>query len=184
MFEKTTFCMRACVCQMRPILICLILLILFACLFHRTMGLIKMKSSDSKFFEVDRDVLRNFKMVEDMLECIGLNETNIDVIPLKQIDSKTLAIILTWAQQYEEQQQKLRANPFTEPSEQLFDFEQKLIDNYDRHQIFQLINAAHFLGAEALSDMLIKHIAHKCSTNSTARIRSANEIAVKKSKFE
>lgn len=154
------------------------------CLFHRAMGLIKIKSSDSKLFEVDRDVLRNFKMVEDMLECIGLDETNIDVIPLKQIDSKVLAIVLKWAEQYEEQQRKMRANPFAEPSEQPFDFEQKLIDRCSQHEILQLINAAHFLGAEALSNVLCKNIAQKCSSNFTAQVRGADEIDVKKSKFE
>lgn len=148
------------------------------------MGLIKLKSSDSKLFEVDRDVLKNFKMIEDMLECIGLNETNIDVIPLKQIDSTNLAIILKWAEHHEEQQEKLRTNPFTDVSDQLSEFEQKLIDDYGQHQIFQLINAAHFLGAEALSEMLIKHIAKKCSSNPTAQVRHSDDIAMKKIKFE
>lgn len=148
------------------------------------MGLIKLKSSDSKIFVVDREVLKNFKMVEDMLECIGLNETNIDVIPLKQIDSKNLAIILKWAEQHEEHQQKLRANPYIDLTGELFEFEQTFINNHSRQQIFELINAAHFLGTESLSDMLIKHIANKCSSKFTAPARVSNDIEMKKFKCE
>lgn len=145
------------------------------------MGLIKLKSSDSKLFEVDRHVLKNFKMIEHMLECIGLDESNIDVIPLKQINSTILAIILKWAEQ---QQQQLHAKQFIEMSDQPSEFERKFIDDYDDRQIFEIINAAHFLGAEALSDLLIEHIAKKCSSKSIDQVRDSEDIAKKKSKFE
>lgn len=160
--------------------ICVIFWCVF--LFRRTMGLIKLKSSDLKLFEIDRHVLKNFKMIEDMLECIGLDESNIDVIPLKQIDSKILAIILKWAEH--QQQQKLHTNQFTELSDQPSEFEQKFIQDYGERQIFEIINAARFLGAEALSDLLIRHIAKKLSSKPTGQVRNFTDIEEKKPKFE
>lgn len=139
------------------------------------MGLIKLKSSDSKFFEVDRNVLKNFKMIEEMLDVIGLNEANIDVIPLKHINSTNLEIILKWA----EHQQLHTEQSTDESSDQLSEFKRKFVDSCGDKQIFEVINAANFLGAEALSEMLIKEIAKKCSHKSTV----AN-ISTKKSRFE
>lgn len=121
------------------------------------MGLVKLKSSDSKLFEVDRNVLKNFKMIEEMLHVIGLDEPNIDVIPLKQINSTILEIILKWAEY-----QQLHTKPSTA---ELSEFKRKFVDTCDKQQIFEIINAANFLGAEALSELLINEIAKKCALN-------------------
>lgn len=146
------------------------------------MGLIKLKSSDSKLFEVDRDVLKNFKMVEEMLDIIGLDEPNIDVIPLKKINSTILEIILKWAEQ---KQQELHTKQSSdELSDQLSEFERKFVDSCDDRQIFEIINAAHFLGAEALSEMLIKEIAKKCSNKATEQYRDFASDSNKRTKFQ
>lgn len=163
---------------------CALLHVILLCFLpRRTMGLIKLKSSDSKVFEVDRVVLKNFKMIEEMLDVIGLNEQNINVIPIKQINSTILEIILKWA---EHQQQQMHTEQSTddELSDQLSEFEQKFVDSCDEKQIFEIINAARFLGAEALSDMLIKEIAKKCSTKPTDHVRDFTEISKKKSRYE
>lgn len=134
------------------------------------MGLIKLKSSDSELFEIDRAVLKNFKMIEEMLVIIGLDETNVDVIPLKQIDSTILRIILEWAethQQYQQQRQKQQNDDqqLTPAPDHLNEFEREFIDKYDELK-YDIINAANFLGAEELSNLLIMELAKKCSNKS------------------
>lgn len=153
------------------------------------MGLIKLKSSDSELFEVDRDVLKNFKVIDEMLDIIGLDETNVDVIPLKKIDSTILGIILKWAETHHQQQrqrqqqpqkqqqvvdsddeQQLNTTQSTAPSDHLCEFERDFIDKYDELK-YDIMNAANFLGAEELANMLIMELAKKCANKSPDRIR-------------
>lgn len=141
------------------------------------MGLVKLKSADSKFFEVDRSVLKNFKMIEEMLECIGLDESNIDVIPLKQIDSTILEIILKWAESHQRRQQS------NELFEQRDELGSQFMDEYGEI-IYEIINAANFLGAEELSKILIQKIAKNLANKSLNEAHDFAGVSAKKSKFQ
>lgn len=137
------------------------------------MGLIKLKSSDSKLFEVDRGVLKMFKTIEEMLVIIGLDEGNIDVIPLKQVDSKILEIILKWAESYRQHQQEQQLLNTTPPNE-LYDFEREHIDKY--HEIkFEIINAANYLGVDELSELWFMTLAKQCSATSTNPVHAIGD---------
>lgn len=70
------------------------------------MGIIKLKSSDGVEFGVDIEVAKMSGTINQMLESCGIDEESETVIPLPNVDSKTLRIVLEWANHHKDDEEQ------------------------------------------------------------------------------
>lgn len=137
--------------------------------------MIKFKTSDSKVFEVDRNIVKGFKTIDDIIECLGEDAFNVDPIPLKQVKSIIFKPILQWAAHHKNDKP-------SDSGPTLTDFDRKFIVENDDN-IFEIVNAANFLGFEQLFSMLCRDLASELSNKSTEEIRKRFGIEEKKPKL-
>lgn len=135
-------------------------------------------TSDSKAFEVAPNIVKHFKTIEIMIECLG-EDAAIGPIPLKQIDSIIFGIVLKWAEHHQNDKTPDAEQTVTT---QLSDFDREfIIENGDN--LFEIINAANFLGFEQLFAELCKHLASELSGKSPDEIRKEFKILEKEPKL-
>lgn len=124
---------------------------------------LKLKTSDDKMFEVDRDLAKMSMTISHLLE--DLDDASVESIPLPNVDSKIFQLVVSWLQQHkddpiltEEQQEERRAHEFGEWDKKFFDFQ--LEDGkLDYVTLFNLTNAANFLDIHQLLNDCCKAIA-------------------------
>lgn len=143
--------------------------------------MIKLKTSDRKKYIVNRTILKSFKMVDDMIECMGLNAVNSGSIPLKQVSSTVLEIILKWVEHYQNYQRNNTDS--SETTDALTDFDCKFIAENDDY-LFEIINAANFLGVEPLFEILCKHMASELSNKVASQLRKEYGIGEERPKLQ
>lgn len=131
------------------------------------MDMIELKTSDRKIYSVHRSILKSFKMVNDLIECMDMDAVNAGTIPLKQVNSTIFEIILKWVDHYQNDQ-KNEAQSF-DTTDVLSDFDRKFIAENDDY-LFEIINAANFLGIEPMFERLCKHMASELSNKAASQL--------------
>lgn len=132
------------------------------------MDSVTLQSSDGKKFEIDRDTVKYFGLIDDMLKNIGEdgfgNEN--DAIKLGQVDSILLDKVLKWAchRKNEERNSEKEAN-----------FENDFITENSEY-LYELINTANYLGFDDLLQSLCRSVAMKMKNKTTEQIRIEFEI--------
>lgn len=125
------------------------------------MGSIKLKSSDGQIFEANREMVKLSEFIESMVEHFGEDEFRDKAMTLKGVDSECLGMILKWA----------ACKTDTDfNSDSLVRFEKKFIQENQKN-IYQLIDAANFLGVKDLLDMLCKIVASKFTNKMPSQLR-------------
>jgi len=73
-------------------------------------GEIKIQSSDGENFTVDVSVIRSSLTIKTMLEDLGYDEGEEDVIPLPNVNSQILRKVIQWATHHKVSERQLIAN--------------------------------------------------------------------------
>ena len=58
---------------------------------------IMLKSNDQKVFSVDIEVVKQFALIRTMLEVLGMNEGDEEVVPLPNVNAAILEKVIQWA---------------------------------------------------------------------------------------
>lgn len=136
---------------------------------------LKLKTSDDKVFEVDRELAKKSVTISHLLE--DLDEADEVPIPIPNVKSDIMQMIVTWLQAHkndvpltEEQQEERRAHEFAEWDAKFFDL--KLENgNPDLATLFNLILAANFLDIQQLLIDSCKSVALLIRGKDCAEIR-------------
>ena len=123
-------------------------------------NIVKLISSDNVEKEVDLDLLKKSKLLENCSED--------EVIPLKEIDSKNLDLIIMYLEHYKNMEPKEIPKPFPERTDDEFlrgilndDWTFDFLKNFSIEDAVSLVDAANYLQIEGLINILAAKLAHE-----------------------
>jgi len=123
-------------------------------------NIVKLISSDNVEKEVDLDLLKKSKLLENCSEG--------EVIPLKEVDSKNLDLIIMYLEHYKNMEPKEIPKPFPERTDDEFfrgilndDWTFDFLNNLGIEDAVSLVDAAIYLQIEGLINILAAKQAHE-----------------------
>ena len=125
----------------------------------------KLKSSDNIIKEVDKSLLMKSKLLKGLIEDYQGDE---EEIPLNEVDSKNLDLILQYLEHYKDVEPKEIPKPFPERTddeflkgilndEQTFNY----LQNNSLEGLINLVNAANYLQIDGLINIIAAKLAHE-----------------------
>jgi len=137
---------------------------------------IKLQSSDGEVFDVDVEVAKASVVIKTMLEDLGMDEGEEEVVPLPNVNAAILRKVLQWAQHHKDDP------PQPEDDEN----KQKRTDDIsswdadflkvDQGTLFELILAANYLDIKGLLDVTCKTVANMIKGKTPEEIRKTFNI--------
>jgi len=137
---------------------------------------IKLQSSDHEIFTVDVQIARCSLTIKTMLEDLGMEEGEEEVIPLPNVNSAILRKVIQWATHHKDDA------PVTEDDEN----KEKRTDDIsswdadflkvDQGTLFELILAANYLDIKGLLDVTCKTVANMIKGKTPEEIRKTFNI--------
>ena len=123
-------------------------------------NIVKLISSDNVEKEVDLDLLKKSKLLENYSEG--------EVIPLKEVDNKNLDLIIMYLEHYKNMEPKEIPKPFPERTDDEFlrgilndDWTFDFLKNFSIEDAYSLVDAANYLQIEGLINILAAKLAHE-----------------------
>ncbi len=123
-------------------------------------NIVKLISSDNAEKEVDIDLLKKSKLLENCSEG--------EVIPLKEVDSKNLDLIIMYLEHYKNMEPKEIPKPFPERTDDEFfrgilndDWTFDFLKNFSIDDVVNLADAASYLQIDGLINILAAKQAHE-----------------------
>ena len=123
-------------------------------------NIVKLISSDNVEKEVDLDLLKKSKLLENCNEG--------EVIPLKEVDSKNLDLIIMYLEHYKNMEPKEIPKPFPERTDDEFlrgilndDWTFDFLKNFSIEDAVSLVDAANYLQIDGLINILAAKLAHE-----------------------
>lgn len=137
------------------------------------MPIIKLQSSDGEIFEAEVKTVKCFGTIKTMLEECGIDENVDTAVPLPNVSSAILRLVLQWADFHKDDP----APPNIEENEN----KEKCTDDIcswdadflkvEQSTVFELLMAANYLHNEALIELTCKTIANMIKGKTTEEIR-------------
>lgn len=131
------------------------------------MAFLQLSSSDGQLFSVTRALCaRMFKMIETMLEDLGIEEgLNEEIIPVPNVRGRILSLIINWAEHHLADPETANNNhPISQWDKQFF----AALDN---GTLFELISGARYLDMNVLLKQACKTVSNKLVGKSAEEIR-------------
>ncbi|CAI2357352.1 unnamed protein product [Caenorhabditis sp. 36 PRJEB53466] len=137
----------------------------------------KLVSSDGVMLEMTESALRHAITLRNVVDVLGYTAENVlekEPIPLKNVDSKSLKLVIEWCEHYKD----------TRPAEDKGDdyhfmsvpvWDRGFLD-IDKKDLFDLLNAANYLNVVGLLDVACKTVANMLKGKSTEEMREIFEI--------
>ena len=123
-------------------------------------NIVKLISSDNVEKEVDLDLLKKSKLLENCNEG--------EVIPLKEVDSKNLDLIIMYLEHYKNMEPKEIPKPFPDHTDDQFfrgilndDWTFDFLKNFSIDDVVNLADAASYLQIDGLINILAAKLAHE-----------------------
>jgi len=140
------------------------------------MPAIRLQSSDQELFTVDVQIARCSLTIKTMLEDLGMEEGEEEIIPLPNVNSAILRKVILWATHHKDDA------PITEDDEN----KEKRTDDIsswdadflkvDQGTLFELILAANYLDIKGLLDVTCKTVANMIKGKTPEEIRKTFNI--------
>ena len=138
-------------------------------------GIVKLISSDNVMKEVDIDILKKSKLLEDFGEG--------EVIHLKEVDNKNLDLIIKYLVHYKNMEPKEIPKPFPDRTDDEFfrgilndDWTFDFLKNISLEDTINLTNAANFMQIDGLINILAAKVAHEMCNCEIEEARNKFEI--------
>ena len=125
----------------------------------------KLKSSDNVVKEVDTNLLNKSKLLKGLVEDYQGDD---DEIPLNEVDSKNLELIIKYLEHYKDTEPKEIPKPFPERTDDAFlksilndDWTFDYLQGMTLEECINLVNAANYLQIDGLINILAAKLAHE-----------------------
>ena len=125
----------------------------------------KLKSSDNIIKEVDKSLLMKSKLLKGLIEDYQGDE---EEIPLNEVDSKNLDLILQYLEHYKDVEPKEIPKPFPERTDDEFlkgilndEWTFNYLQNISLEGLINLVNDANYLQIDGLINIIAAKLAHE-----------------------
>lgn len=138
---------------------------------------IKLRSSDGETFEVDVEIIKCSTTIRTMVENLGIDEEETEVVPLPNVTSTILKKVLEWATYHKDDPQVMEDDD---------DYQENHTDNMspwdveflnvNQSTLFELIVAANYLDIKKLLELACKKVANLIKGKTPEEIRETFSI--------
>jgi len=140
------------------------------------MAPLKLKSLDGEVFTVEQEIIRCSLTIKTMLDDLGLEEGDEDVIPLPNVSSAILGKVIDWATHHKDdppppEDAEVKEKRTDDISSWDMDFLK-----VDQGTLFELILAANYLDIKGLLDVTCKTVANMIKGKTPEEIRKTFNI--------
>merc|ERR1712126_28640 len=118
-----------------------------------TMPTIKLQSSDGEVFPVDVEIAKQSVTIKTMLEDLGMDEEDEEVVPLPNVNAAILKKVIQWATYHKDDQNKEKR------TDDISSWDADFL-KVDQGTLFELILAANYLDIKGLLDVTCKTVAN------------------------
>ncbi|KAF3433997.1 hypothetical protein FNV43_RR25100 [Rhamnella rubrinervis] len=126
---------------------------------------VKIRSSDNENFEVEEAAAARSETIKKLLEDVG---DDADVIPLPNVDAKTLVKVMEWCKKHMDDVDELN-------KEEMKTWDAEFVD-MDQSCLYNVLLAANFLNIKELLDQLTQKVADMIKGKSPEEIRATFNI--------
>merc|ERR1711926_6765 len=130
---------------------------------------IKLQSSDGETFEVDVEIAKCSVTIKTMLEDLGMDEDDEEVVPLPNVNAAILKKVITWATYHEDDENKEKR------TDDISTWDADFL-KVDQGTLFELILAANYLDIKGLLDVTCKTVANMIKGKTPEEIRKTFNI--------
>ena len=124
------------------------------------MPTIKLQSSDNQTFTVDDEVAKCSVTIKTMLEDLGIEEDEDEVIPLPNVNSSILQRVIQWASYHKDDPPAVEDDENKEKrTDDISSWDADFL-KVDQGTLFELILAANYLDIKGLLDVTCKTVAN------------------------
>ncbi|KAE8743288.1 hypothetical protein FOCC_FOCC011117 [Frankliniella occidentalis] len=137
---------------------------------------IKLQSSDGELCEVDVDVAKCSVTIKTMLEDLGVNEDEEELVPLPNVNSVILKKVIQWATHHKDDPAPPEDDENKEKrTDDISTWDADFL-KVDQGTLFELILAANYLDIKGLLDVTCKTVANMIKGKTPEEIRKTFNI--------
>jgi S-phase kinase-associated protein 1 len=134
------------------------------------MSMVKLQSSDGEDFEVEKIVACMSNTIKTMLEDLGIADDDAEVIPLPNVNSKTLKKVIEWAEYHKNDPAPVDDDNTEKRTDDISAWDDKFL-GVDQCELFELMLAANYLDMKGLLDVTCKTVANMIKGKTPEEIR-------------
>jgi len=139
------------------------------------MSMVKLQSSDGEDFEVEKIVACMSNTIKTMLEDLDIGNDDEEVIPLPNVNSKTLKKVIEWAEYHKNDPAPEDDDNTDKRTDDISAWDQKFL-NLAQNDLFELILAANYLDIKGLLVVTCKTVAKMIKNKTPEEIRKTFNI--------
>jgi len=137
---------------------------------------IKLQSSDGETFNVEVEIARCSLTIKTMLEDLGMEEGEDEVIPLPNVNSSILRKVINWATHHKDDPPPAEDDENKEKrTDDISSWDADFL-KVDQGTLFELILAANYLDIKGLLDVTCKTVANMIKGKTPEEIRKTFNI--------
>lgn len=137
---------------------------------------IKLQSSDGEIFDTEIQIAKCSGTIKTMLEDLGVDEGEDEVVPLPNVNSSILRKVLQWAAYHKDDPQPAEDDENKEKrTDDISSWDADFL-KVDQGTLFELILAANYLDIKGLLDVTCKTVANMIKGKTPDEIRKTFNI--------
>jgi len=136
---------------------------------------IKLQSSDGEIFEVDVEIAKASVTIKTMLEDLGMDEEDEEVVPLPNVNSTILKKVIQWATYHRDDPLPPEDDEKDKRTDDISSWDADFL-KVDQGTLFELILAANYLDIKGLLDVTCKTVANMIKGKTPEEIRKTFNI--------
>ncbi|KAK4887320.1 hypothetical protein RN001_003591 [Aquatica leii] len=143
---------------------------------HFKMPNIKLQSSDGETFEIDVEIAKCSVTIKTMLEDLGMDDDEEEVVPLPNVNSAILKKVIQWATYHKDDPPPPEDDENKEKrTDDISSWDADFL-KVDQGTLFELILAANYLDIKGLLDVTCKTVANMIKGKTPEEIRKTFNI--------
>lgn len=137
---------------------------------------IKLQASDGEIFDTDVQIARCSGTIKTMLDDLGMDEGEDEIVPLPNVNSAILKKVLQWANFHKDDAQPAEDDENKEKrTDDISSWDADFL-KVDQGTLFELILAANYLDIKGLLDVTCKTVANMIKGKTPDEIRKTFNI--------
>ncbi|EDQ90844.1 uncharacterized protein MONBRDRAFT_31689 [Monosiga brevicollis MX1] len=137
---------------------------------------VKLRSSDDKEFEVPVKIVGMSVTIKNMLEDLGLGDSDESPIPLPNVSGSILEKVIEYCTEHQHDDPQPDDDLAHVDNDEPEGFDAEFVRDMDQGTLFHLILAANFLDIKSLLDLTCKHVASMIKNKGPQEIRDQFNI--------
>ncbi|CAK9305109.1 unnamed protein product [Gordionus sp. m RMFG-2023] len=136
---------------------------------------IKLQSSDGEIFEMDVEIAKVSGTIKTMLEDLGMEDEEEEVVPLPNVNAAILKKVIQWATHHKDDPTPPDDEEREKRTDDISSWDADFL-KVDQGTLFELILAANYLDIKGLLDVTCKTVANMIKGKTPEEIRKTFNI--------